>query len=566
MSSVNASVLRGAGLPLNPPSMRSVLFALSALVLVGVVGLPISAIILYALFPHINEGSLAQAFSVLWPNLASPTLIEAIFNSVVLALSVVGLSQLLAVPLAALRARVGVHVGRWLDTGLLLPLLIPPYIGSMAWIQLLQRRGFVDQIVGIDLHALIFSRLGIALVMALHLFPLVYFSARGAFATIGARYLEAAAVAGARSGRQFLFISLPLVIPALLASGLMVFVLTIEEFGTPDIIGRRFGFEVIVTAIHDKLSDWPIDLPGASVLSLVLIALALIAYLGQLWLNRRFAVAVEAGALASLSKTKRSRWVLLPFVGLLIAAVILPLLSITVSAFMNIQSGGLQLSNLGWRGFAPLMSFSSTAWQALGTSLLLATAAALCCVLLALVAAYTLIRLRPRGSGMLEFLTVLPNSVPGMAVAVGLILTWNQPFWPVTPYNTLGILLLAYVCLMLPYPMRMLTAALQQYPRTLDEAALVGGAGELRVLWQILLPLLAPVALASGLIVFAISTRELVTSLMLAPPGVETVATYVFGQFDQGSVNQGMALSLVAILLSATLIRIGQQLEARVKQ
>jgi iron(III) transport system permease protein len=123
------------------------------------------------------------------------------------------------------------------------------------------------------------------------------------------------------------------------------------------------------------------------------------------------------------------------------------------------------------------------------------------------------------------------------------------------------ILLIAYVCLTLPYPIRMVTAALRQMPRSLDDAAYISGAGEVVLILRILAPLLAPIALASGFIVFAISTRELVSSLMLAPPGVETVATYVFHQFDQGSINDGMAMSLVAILVSGSIIAVGQNLQ-----
>ncbi|MDO6460144.1 ABC transporter permease subunit [Granulosicoccaceae sp. 1_MG-2023] len=174
--------------------------------------------------------------------------------------------------------------------------------------------------------------------------------------------------------------------------------------------------------------------------------------------------------------------------------------------------------------------------------------------------AFTLVRLRSRGSAVLDFLSILPNAIPGMAVAVGLILTWNQAFWPVSPYNSPAILLVAYICLTLPYPIRMLTTALRQLPRSLDDAAYISGAGELRVILRILAPLLGPVALAAGFIVFAIASRELVSSLMLAPPGVETVATYVFHQFDQGSVNAGMAMSLLTIVVSGTIIVLGQRL------
>jgi iron(III) transport system permease protein len=193
--------------------------------------------------------------------------------------------------------------------------------------------------------------------------------------------------------------------------------------------------------------------------------------------------------------------------------------------------------------------------------LTLALLAALCTVMIAVLVAFTTVRLRSRGIQLLDFLSILPNAIPGMAIAVGLILTWNQSFWPVTPYNTMMILLIAYVCLTLPYPIRMVSAALRQMPKSLDDAAYIFGAGEVVLITGILAPLLAPIALASGFIVFAITTRELVSSLMLAPPGVETVSTYVFHQFDQGSINDGMAMSLVTILVSGSIIALGQNLQ-----
>jgi len=109
----------------------------------------------------------------------------------------------------------------------------------------------------------------------------------------------------------------------------------------------------------------------------------------------------------------------------------------------------------------------------------------------------------------------------------------------------------------------MLIAGLKQLPTTLDQAALICGASELKVMTRILAPLLVSTAVASGCIVFAISTRELVSSLMLAPPGVETVATFVFRQFDQGSINVGMAMSLITILISGVIIAFGQSLHTR---
>ena len=105
-----------------------------------------------------------------------------------------------------------------------------------------------------------------------------------------------------------------------------------------------------------------------------------------------------------------------------------------------------------------------------------------------------------------------------MVVGVGLILAWNQPFWPATPYGTWGILLLSYTCLLLPYPVRYVGAALAQIGPNLEAAARVHGASAARALRRIVLPLVLPALAASMLMVFAVASRELVTSLRWRRP------------------------------------------------
>ncbi len=548
--------------------LRLALFSVSSFALIVIVGFPVVAIILFALFPHLNELSLAQPFSTLVPTLRDERLVEATLNSLDLSISVTAASVFLAVPLAHMRTRFGVRMGRFWDACFLVPFLIPPYIGSLAWMQLLQRNGFVEQVLGFNMGGFLYSFPGIVSVMALHLFPLVYFTTSNAFAVIGTRYGDVAKVFGGRFLAVFFRIELPMALPAVLSSALIVFILTIEEFGTPEILGSRFGFQVIVTAIHEKFADWPVDLPGAATLSLLLIVIAFGAFQIHKKLSNRFQASVDNQDLDRRERTVSSllRLVLVVvFTMLFVVSVVLPLLSIAISALMDTVSGGVRLDNMSFSHITGLFVRNSDAWRAIVTSLTLAALAALVCVSLAMVVVFTVVRLRFRGTGFLDFMSILPNAIPGMAVAVGLILVWNQRFWPVTPYNTTFILLLAYLSLMLPYPVRMISAGLRQLPRSLDDAAYISGAGEIVVIWKILAPLLAPIALSSGLIVFAISTRELVSSIMLAPPGVQTVATYVFYQFDQGSINSGMAMSLVTVVISGTIIALGQGLQGKFK-
>src|SRR5690606_17055423 len=132
-----------------------------------------------------------------------------------------------------------------------------------------------------------------------------------------------------------------------------------------------------------------------------------------------------------------------------------------------------------------------------------ATVTALVTGILGALVAYLVVRSNFKGKSWLDFLSLLPNTLPAIVVAVGLILAWNQTFWPVNVYNTSLMLLLAYSCLLLPYPVRYTSASLRQLGENLEAAARVSGAGFTRSFIHILLPLLAPSLLVAMLMVFA---------------------------------------------------------------
>ena len=159
-----------------------------------------------------------------------------------------------------------------------------------------------------------------------------------------------------------------------------------------------------------------------------------------------------------------------------------------------------------------------------------------------------------KGHGLVDALSLMPAALPGVVVGVGLILLWNQPFWPVSPYNSWAILLLSYCCLLLPWPVRYVGSALRQLGGNLEPAARVHGASALQALRFIVLPLVSPAMLAAMLMVFAIASRELVTSLLLAPAGTQTVSVFIWRQFEQGSVGQGMAMATLTLLTGLVLM------------
>lgn len=527
---------------------------------------PVAFVVLQAVFPGAAQADWAQPLAhwrQVWQDTAMS---ELLGNTVSLGLWVVLGCLLLGLPLGLLRGLGRLPGSALWDLCFLVPFMVPPYIAAMGWILLLQPAGYLQQATGQHAAGLLFSVPGVVLVMVLNLFPVVYFAVSRAAAAAGGRLAVVARVCGASPWQALWRVTLPLTLPALAASGLLVFAMTIEEYGTPAVLASHVGFAVLVTAIEQRLSDWPIDLPGAALLSLVLMLLAVLAYVGQRRLMAGRGYEATDGKPQALHRAALGVWrlpVLLLFAAMAVCATLLPLLAIAATAFTGTLSGGLAWDNWTLRHFRSILGTGSEALQALGTSFALALAAALLVGVFGALVAYCSVRLRTRTALALDVLSVLPNAMPGIVVAVGLILAWNQPWLPVTPYNTWLILLLAYACLLLPYPIRYANAALQQVSVQLESAARVHGASLWQMLARVVAPLLAPSVAAAMLLVFAIASRELVASLLLAPTGVQTVSVYVWRQFEQGSVGEGMAMSLIAIGLTALLVLLAARLAPR---
>lgn len=521
--------------------------------LVLIVAIPFAFILLQAVFPLLGRGSLEGAFVHIPRTLADPALLRMSRNTVLLGLAVVCLSALIALPLAVLRALFRVPMAPLWDALMLVPFMIPPYIATLGWIMSLQPRGYLQQLLGFNLTGFLFSVWGMAFVMALNCFPVVYFAVSRTLEAVGGRYADVARVFGATPWRAFWRVTLPLATPGLAASLLLVFAMAIEEYGTPAALGRRIGFEVLVTGIELRISDWPIDLPGASIMALVLVLLSIAAFFVQrAVLNRRSFVATT-GKPQAIVRRELGPWRLPALAGFGLAAFLatgVPLLAILATALSRTLSGGLALGNLGLDHFATVFASGSAGLRALLQSLSLGVATALVTGLLGALASYVVVKSRARGRLALDLLTILPNALPGVVVALGLILAWNQPWLPITPYNTVLILLLAYCCILLPQPVRYTTAALHQIGDNLEAAARVSGAGSLTAFRRILLPLIMPSLIASMLLVFAVASRELVASLLVAPVGMQTVAGFIWRQFEQGSVGVGMAMAFTAIVIT----------------
>jgi len=525
--------------------------------LVILVAFPLAFILLQAVFPQFSAGVFSGALSGVATLLAEPHLPTMLGGTLQVGVGVALVSALIGFPLGVARGLLNLPLPRLWDLLFLIPFLTPPYIAALSWMLVLQTNGYLQQLTGFNLNDVLFSQTGIVLVMALNIFPVVYFAVSRSLLASGQRLALVARVHGASPGRAFWHITLPMLSPSLAAGMLLAFTLAIEEYGVPAALGTRAGVLMLTTDIEKKLAEWPIDLSGASMLSVVLVTLALSAW----WLQKKLTGNQDVTSITGKPTENMGADAgsfTLPIVALLgvtgFVAVILPGASMALSGVLGTLSGGVSLANLTASHYAALFSQQGDALSALGTSLSLALGAACITGLLGLLAAWLVVVQKIKGHGLVDALSLMPAALPGVVVGVGLILLWNQPFWPVSPYNSWAILLLSYCCLLLPWPVRYVGSALRQLGGNLEPAARVHGASALQALRFIVLPLVSPAMLAAMLMVFAIASRELVTSLLLAPAGTQTVSVFIWRQFEQGSVGQGMAMATLTLLTGLVLM------------
>ncbi len=491
---------------------------------------------------------------------------KVLWNSLLLGFGVVVGASVIAAPLAFFMARTEMRKHRWIDIVLIIPFMTPPYIGAMGWILSMQSNGYAEQLFPFlsSVTPYFFSYFGMVLVMSLHLFPFIYLIMRNNLENIGGRLEEAGLIHGGSFMYRVKRIIIPLFFSGYSMGALLVFVKTIGEFGTPVTLGNRIGYYVLTSEIHRYSSTWPLDFGKAAILSTMLLGVSMTVWYIQQWFVSRRHDKVVSGkgqtrAFNPLGKKQIFAWIYLMIV--LGLAIGVPYFSVASTAFMNIQGNGLAFSNLTIKHFVEL--FTGSGRDALFNSIWLAAVAATISVAIGIWVSIIIMKKRNALGKSMDFLSLAPNTVPGIVVVVGLILTWNAPWNPFNVYNTWMMLALTYVILYLPFTVQNIKAIYGQLGDSLFQAAKMSGASSTYMTRTVLIPLIMPGILAAWIMTFAISMRELVGSLILRPPNMHTSATFIYSQFEQGTQGLGMAMALVSVGLTTLVLIVVERIKDR---
>ena len=511
-------------------------------------GLLLALLVLVPLF-ELFRGAIGEGWASAGEAFRGTGTGTAVVNTLWTGTVATGIAVLLGATAAFVTERLSVPARNWLRLGLLLPLVTPPFVSALSWAQAYGPGGLTDDFGGFVLPGL-FGGPGVVIVIAVNVIPLVYLIVAAGLATRVAPDLERAARAAGAGGREvFRLVTLPLLRPALLGAAALAFVVAVNSFGIPAVLGLPAGFGTMTTRIYQDLarSAAPAAFTRVLVLAaaLVVVTVTVVAVA-----DRRFGLARTVVRTAGPVGTKmvagrRAWWPALGLWAYVAFTGLVPLTALVASSLT--KAVGLSPVPANWTlaNFGEALTGSYGA--ALGRSVFLAVIAATLVVLLGGLAASLAQR---RGGRSIGSAAILTFAVPGSALAVAVLLAYGP--WL---RDTLLIILVAYLAKFWALGHRSIAGSADAIPPDLYRAARSGGAGPITALRTVIVPLLRPALAVAWAIVFLFAFHELTMSTLLYGPGSETLAVVILNlrQLGDVTVTSAMAVLLTALVLVAFL-------------
>ena len=474
---------------------------------------------------------------------ASPRTLAPLGRTLLLAVTVSSATAALGTALAWVTTRTDIPARRLWRLLLPLPLVIPSFIGAFSLIAAFAPGGLLEQLLaplGIESVPQVHGFWGAFSVLTLLSYPYVYLPVAARLRQLPPSLEESARLLGHAPLRAFRAAVLPQVRGAVVAGTLLVFLYCVSEFG----VVQLMRYDTLTRTIYaSRLYERDL----AMALSLLLGALAVLVAAGERWGAGRTEARAARGARAL--QVPLGRW-RAPAIALVAGTTLFALLApLAVLLFWAVR-GVLRGDTSGAVFAADLGGLAGPALNTAGVSV----AAAALAVLVVLPVAYLTVRRRGWAADVANALIVGGFALPGLVVALALVF-WAIPAGsPLGPlYQTRSLLVLAYVVHFGAQALRTSQVALAAMPPRVEDAARMLGAGRLRRLAQVELPLMAPGLLAGGGLVLLSAMKELPATLLLAPPGFQTLATTVWTATEDAFLGEASVAAILLVLLSAAL-------------
>jgi iron(III) transport system permease protein len=439
----------------------------------------------------------------------------------------------------------------------------PPFLGAIAWeILAAPNSGLVNvayrSLTGAQPYDAplvnIYTLSGLIFAIACYTFPYVFTLVANGLDRVPSDLEDASAILGGRPATTLRRVTLPLVLPAMLAGSLIAILQALTMFGSPAILALPAGFHVVTTKIW-SLFQFP-PKPGlAAAASLPLLAITVLLLQGKSWILGRRGYTVLGGKSGEARITRLRRWkpVALAFVAIVLSlTVILPYLALLKTALTRNVSEPLTWATLTLRNFHFVFFEFSATQLAMWNTFLLGFSTATLGTGIALLAAYMVSRSTSRGAPLLGFLATAPVAIPGIVLGVGVFLTYSHP--QLMLYGTLWILLIAFLTIEMPAGYQQMSAAFHGIHPELEEASRILGASRLKTLRQITAPLLRTSVIATWCFVFIGTIRELSATILLTTANTKLVSVIIYDLNESGDLGAISVLGLMLLAVSFAVV------------
>jgi iron(III) transport system permease protein len=474
--------------------------------------------------------------------------------------------------LAFLAARTDVP-GRKFVYGIgIAPLFLPALVGALAWALLAgPATGYLNlalNAIGLPNLINIYSFAGMIFVLGLYYAPYPFLMVHSALSLMNPDLEDAASLHGAKLSQMLRKITFPLVMPAVIGSGILVFALTVENFPVAQVIGVPGGVDTLPTLIYRLMNASPARSNDAAAVAVVLtVLLVVVIGVQQKTMSRKdYTTVTGKGVRARLVPLRGWRVPAAAFAWLYFAlAVLLPVAALVLAALQTspyvanvgqlLRPGALSLWGMG----ETLQS--NEFHQVVINSVIVGVATAAIGTALCFALAYTRYRTKAPGRKLLEYIAMLPLAVPAIVLGLGLLWTWLA--LPIPIYGTLAVLVIAFVAVFIPQGYRGVSASIVQLDKDLEDSAVMLGARRHRAITFVTAPLLRVGLSSTFLLLMMLSMRELTAALFLFTSDTRLLSIAIFDAYDNGSFQSAAELSLLYCVVIAVLAVLARRLGSK---
>jgi len=534
---------------------------LALVILVVFIAYPLSKVLFNSFIELGDAPTLGNLTLANFSQFSTSTLYRgAFFNTLTVGLFCVLFSCLIGIPMAYFVAKTQTPLKTLFLTLGTLPLILPPFVGAYSWILLFGRQGVVNYLLdtafGFTLPD-IYGAPGVIIAITMSTYPFIFLLTYGALVSADPYIEESAEIMGASRWRVIRTVNLPLVIPAILAGALIVFMRSVGNFGVPAILGGNFY--VLPTLIYFQVTGF-FNLNAAGAIAMVNVVLVAFAILLSQYVTakRSYVTITSTTQAARISSSKLLKWIGTIFCLGVIFFSLLPHITVIITSFTEGWAGTRYPTKFSFENYRRIFQVALTPIR---NSLFLATTATLIAAVIGTLLSYINVRKNVRARWILDLTVMLPFILPGIVVGVAILIGFSSGLLILS--GTWMILVVGFFIRRMPYIFRSTTASLSQIDTAVEEASSITGASWLTTFRKITLPLMAPGILAGAVISFSTLMGELSTTVILYSARWKTITVAIVEYLFSATIGPAYALGTILIVLVLAAISLANRILGR---